>query len=263
MVFDAIKKGFAVAGKTMGLVLILIAFNLIWNVVSIPLAVAPGTTPSPQVSTMVILLSVVFILISIFMQGATLGIIRDYLKEGKQGINNLVGYGIKYYLRLLLLGLLIILVIAIVALIAGLIVALTAPLNNRIITMVAVIIDIAIGVVLGLKYFLPFMLSPYSIVCEETGVIGSLKRSLDVCGKSIQKTLSLLLLLVLLILISLGIGFVVGFIIGLLAAIVPQASGRVIMAMVTGVINGYLGVVMMASLMAFYLDLTAGGKARA
>lgn len=256
-VIEAIKKGFGVATKSLGLVIVLFIFNLIFNLASIPFAVKPGVPPTAQVTAGAILFSVVFILISIFTQGGALGLVRDYLKEGKMKLGGFASYGLKYYLRLFGLGLLIILIVGIVALIAALLVAGTVPLNNNVITTIAVIIATAIAIIVGLLYFIPLTLSPYALICDEVGVIEAIKRSLRIVKNPFSRVFVLLLLFILLILISLGVGFVVGFLVGLVTAIVPAAVGQVLMSIATSAINGYLGIVMMASFMVFYLGLTA------
>lgn len=260
-ILEAVKKGFGIATKSLGLVLVLFVFNLIFNLVSIPLAATPGAQPAPQLTAGAIIFSVLFILISIFIQGGALGIVRDTIKEGKAKLASFASYGLKYYLRLLGLGVLILLIVVIVALIAALLVAGTAPLNNNVITTIATVIAVAIAIIVGLVYFIPFTLSPYALICDETGVISSMKKSLKLVRSPFSRVLTLLLLFVTLILISLGIGFVVGFLVGIITAVVPVAVGQVLMAIATSAINGYLGIVMMASFMTFYLSLT--GKERA
>ena len=49
-ILTAIKRGFGVASKNLGLVLILIVFNVIGSLVSIPFAAVPGQTPTPQMT---------------------------------------------------------------------------------------------------------------------------------------------------------------------------------------------------------------------
>ena len=254
-IFEAIKKGFSIATKSLGLVLILIIFNLIGNLISIPLAVPVGQTPTPQVMTGAIIFTVVFILISIFIQGGALALVRDSIKEGRMNLASFAPYGAKYYLKLLGLGVLIILIIGIVALIAALLIAVTAPLNNVVISGIAIGIAVAIGVVASLFYFIPFALSPYALICEGLGVIASMKRSLIIAKKPFVRVFFLLLLFVILILISLGVGVVFGFIVGLISAAIPATAGKILMAVITSIINGYLGIVMMTGFMVYYLGL--------
>jgi len=254
-ILTAIKRGFGVAAKNLGLVSILIVFNAIGSLVSMPFAVQPGQTPTPQMTASALIFSVIFILISIFFQGASLALVRDYVKSGAAKISSFVSYGAKYYLKLFGLGLLIILIIGVAALVAGLLVAATAPLNNAVVTNIAIGIAVVIVSIVGLLYFIPLTLSPYSLICGESGVIAAMKDSLAVAKKPFSRVLWLLLLFALLILIALGIGLVIGFMVGLLTAVMPAAAGRIVMAIVTSVINGYLGVVMTGSFMIFYLGL--------
>jgi len=253
-IMEAVKKGFSVASKSLGLVGILIAFNLVGNLVSMSMTVAPGAEMTPQMSTSAIIFSVIFIIASIFFQGASLGLVRDYIKQGAMKLGGFVGYGMKYYLRLLGLGLIIVALIAVVALISGVVIAVTAPLNSTLVTGIAVTIAIAIAVVAAVLYFIPLTLSPYALVSDESGVIASMKKSLGIV-KPMAKVARLILLYVVLILISLGVGFAVGFLVGLITAVLPAAIGRVLMATATSVINGYLGIVMTAAFMVFYFAI--------
>lgn len=258
-VMEVIKKGFGVAVKGLGLILILIVFNLIFNLASIPLAVAPGVTPTPQVTSMALVLSAIFILVSIFLQGASLGIIRDFVKAGKMELGKFAGYGLKYYLRLLGLGALVILIILIIAVVATLLIAATIPLKNTVVTVIMSIIAIAIGAV-GLYWIFLLILTPYAIICDEIGIIEAMKKSVRTVRRSIGKVLLILLLL---ILISLGIGFLFGFGTGLISAALPVRVGQILIGVVNSIVNGYLGVVMMAAFMVFYLGLVAKEKASA
>lgn len=254
-IFTAIKKGFGIATKNMMLVAVLFFFNLVWNLASIPFAIAPGTMATPQLSVSALIFSILFVLASIFVQGSVLGLVRDTIKEGKMKLAAFMAYGIKYYLRLFGLGIVIILVIGIVALIAGLLIAATAPLNNTVVTAIAITAAIAIAVIAGLLYFIPIALSPYAMVCDELGVVGALKKSLAVGRKPFTRIFLLLLLFVVLILIALGIGFVVGFAVGMISAVIPAQAGKILMAVTTSIINGYLGIVMTGSFMVYYLSI--------
>jgi hypothetical protein len=257
-VIEAIRKGFGVASKNLGLVLVLFGFNLIWNLASIPF-VGPAATAKPELAAIAVVISIVFILLSIFVQSGSLGLVRDYIKQGKMALGNFAGYGMKYYLRLFLLGLLIVLIIGVVGLLAALIVFATTPLNNTAVTIIAAIIAIGIGVV-GVYYILLLMFSPYGIVCEELGVIESMKRSMNVVRKSIGKVLALL---VLLILISMGLGFLIGLLTGFISVAMPVGAGRIFTGIISSIFNGYLGIVMMASFTALYLAVIENEKTSA
>ena len=264
---EAIKKGFGIASKNLVLILVLFVFNLVWNIVNIAImpasavpapgadaAAAPVVPPETALATLV--LSILFILVSIFMQGGSLGVVRDYIKEGKMKLAQFASYGLKYYLRLFGLGLIIILFVLIVAVIAALIVAATAPLNNAVATVIASIIAIAVGLV-GIYFVILLVMSPYAMVTDETGIIEAMKRSMRVVKKSFMKVL---LLLVLLILIAIGIGVLLGVVTGLLTVALPPKVGQVIIGVVNSLFNGYFGIVMMASFMALYMALAGQEK---
>lgn len=266
-ILEAIKKGFGIASKNMLLVLVLFIFNLIWNLANIailPAGVLPtpgaaaATPPAvpPQVALATLLFSALFILISIFMQGGSLGLVRDYIKEGKTKLSKFVSYGFKYYLRLLGLGLLIILVVLIVAMIAALIIIATAPLNNMVVTVIASIIAAVIGLA-GIYFVILLVMSPYALICEEVGVIEAMKKSLRLVKKTFWKVL---LLLILLILIAIGIGVLLGMLTGLLTVAIPQKAGQMVIGVINSIFNGYFGIVMMAAFMAFYLSVAGKEK---
>ena len=246
-VVEAIKKGFGAAAKNVGLIGVLFVFNVVMNLVSLPFA-QTAASPNPQFTATTLLISLVFILISIFLQGGSLGIVRDYLKQGKSELSKLVSYGSKYYLRLFLLGALIVAVIFVAGIIAALIIAATAPLNNAAVTIIAAIIAIIIGVI-ALFYIFLLIFSPYVLVCEDKGVIDALKASIKIVRGAILKTL---LLLVMIILIAFGIGFLVGFLTGLITVMMPVSVGQVVIAVISSLFNAYLGLVMMATFMIFY-----------
>ncbi len=266
-VLEAIKKGFGVATRNPVLILVLFVFNLIWNVVNVAImpagaVPAPGADPAtapaipPQAAFATLAFSLLFVLVSIFMQGGSLGVVRDYIKEGKMKLSQFASYGLKYYLRLLGLGLIIILLVLIVAAIAALIVAATAPLNNVIATVIASIISIAIGLV-GIYFVILLVMSPYTMVSDDTGIIEAMKRSMRVVKKSFWK---ILLLLILLVLIAIGIGVLLGIATGLLTVALPPKVGQIIIGVVNSLFNGYFGIVMMASFMAIYMALAGQEK---
>lgn len=270
-IVNAIKKGFNAASKNLLLVTILFIFNLIWNMINVALVPmptlpapgmpAPATPPAipPQTAAVTIVLSILFVLISIFIQGGSLALVKEYIKEGKMKLSGFVSNGFKYYFRLLGLGIIVILIILIVALIAVLIIAATAQLNNTIATIIASIIAVAIGLV-GIYFVILLTMSPYSLVCDEAGIFGAMKKSIGTVKKAFWRVLALL---VLLILIAIGIGVILGMMTGLLTVVLPAKAGQVVTGIVTSLFNGYFGIVMMAAFMALYLGLSGKEKTAA
>jgi hypothetical protein len=222
-----------------------------------PAAPAPGETAAipPGMTGAAAIFSLLFILISIFVQGGTLGLVRDSIKEGSMKLASMLQYGAKYYLRLLGTGIIIVLVLVIIALIAGLIIAVTAPLNNPVVTTIAVVVSLIIVIAAALKFFIPLVLAPYAIVCEEKGVIGSIKRSLQLVSP-FSRVFVLLLLTISLVLIALAVGFIIGLVVGLVSVLMPAQAGRILMIVVSSAVNGYLGLVVTVSFMVYFLGIT-------
>ncbi len=266
-ILETIKKGFVAASKNIVLVFVLFIFNFIWNMVNLSL-LPGGTVPppgagagqapavSPQAALTTFAFSILFILISIFMQGGSLGVVRDYIKEGKLKLSQFASYGLKYYLRLLGLGVIIVLVVLIIAAIAALIMAAVAALNNVAVSVVASIVAIAIGLA-GVYFLILLIMAPYTLVIDEIGVIEAMKRSMRVVKKSFWK---ILLLLVLMILIAIGIGVMLGVATGLVTVALPTKIGQIIIGVVNSLFNGYFGIVMMAAFMSLYMALAGQEK---
>ncbi len=260
-VIEAIKKGFVVAAKGMSLVAVLFVFNLVGNLATLPFTPAPGAAVTAQATLPLLIISLIFILISIFIQGGSLGLVRDIVKEGKMKLSAMAQYGAKYYARLFVLGLIILLFVAVVALLAALVIGLTAPLNNAAISGVAVAIVLAVTIALALYFFIPFILSPYAVVCDELGAIEALKKGIAVGRTPFSRVFTLLLLVILLVLIALGVGFLIGLLVGLVSAVLPAEGARILMLVVSSVVNSYLGVVATAAFMAYYLAKKEGVSA--
>jgi len=253
-IIESIKKGFGVAAKGMGLIAVLFVFNLAGNLATLPFTPAPGAAAAPQAVVPLLIISLIFIIISIFVQGGSLGLVKDIIKEGKMKLAVMAQYGAKYFARLLVLGVLILLFVVVVALVVGLLVALTAPLNNAVVTAIAIAVAIAITVVASIYFLIPFILSPYAVVCDEVGAVDALKKGIAVGRKPIVRVFTLLALTILLVLIALGVGFLIGLAIGLVSVALPAAVARILMIVVSSAVNSYLGVVATAAFMVYYLS---------
>ena len=250
----AVKKGFGVAVQNLRLILVLIAFNVIFNLVSIPFAGQPPLAMGTGLAIAALAFSVIFILASIFIQGGVLGSLRDAVKAGAVNLANFVKYGGKFYARLLGLGVVMFLLILVVGLIAALIVAVSAPIANPIVSGIAAGLAIIIGA-LGIYMILLLFLSPYALVSGDVGVVAALKSSMQFVRKNLLNVIGLV---VLLILISLGIGLIVTLITGALTFVIKAATvSQIIMGLINSVLNAYVTVIVTAALMAFYLGSAA------
>lgn len=252
-VMEAIRKGFGVAVKGMSLIAVLFIFNLAGNLATLPFTPVSGTPASPQATLPLLMISLVFIILSVFIQGGSLGLVRDIIKEGRMKLNMMAGYGAKYFVRLLVLGVIILLFVVVLALVSGILIAITAPLNNAIVTAIVIAAVVAATVIAALYFLIPFILSPYAIVCDEVGAMDALKKAIALGRKPFVKVFTLLALVILLVLLALGVGFLIGLVVGLISALLPVGAARMLMVVVSSVVNSYLGIVATASFMVYYL----------
>lgn len=252
-VIDAIKKGFEIATKNLNLVLIIFVFNLIWNISVIPftpqapLGAGPGVTMTPGLA----ILSIIFALASIFIQGGVFGSAKDIIKEGKLELGRFTGYGAKFYLRLLALAIIIILIIGVIGFLATLVVAASAPTRNAAIIAITSIVALLL-VLAGIGVLVFLFLSPYILVVEDTGVFQAIRISIDFVKKLLLKVIELGVLLVL---IGFGIGLIMGIIAGIFSLVLKGKALQVITGIISSCVNGYLTIVFASCLIAYYLAM--------
>lgn len=252
-IIESIRKGFGIALKCLGLVAVLFVFNLVGNLATLPFTPADNTNVSARAIAPLMIVSVLFVILSIFVQGGSLGLVRDVVKGGKADLVAMPKYGVKFFVRLLLLGLIVLSLVVGLALAIALLVSLTSGLNNPVISGIVLIISLALAIASALYFFIPCILSPYAIVCDEAGAVGAIKKAIETGRKPFVKVFKLLGLVVLLVLIALGVGFLVGLLVGLVSAVLPANASRILMIIVSSAVNSYLGVVATGAFMVYYL----------
>ncbi len=259
-VMDTIKKGFEIASKNLNLVLVVFIFNLLWNWGVAPFApeapegIGPGVTMSPGL----IAVSIIFVLLSIFIQGGVLGSVKDAVKDGKLALNKFAGYGGKFYIRLLSLAIIMMLVVGVIGFLAAIIIAAAAPTANAALVLITTII--ALGLVgLGLYAVLLLFMSPYVLVIEDASVMDAIRGSIAFVKKIILKVLALGALLVL---IGFGVGVVIGLIAGLLSLIFKGIFLQLISGTISGGVNAFLTVLVTSSLATYYLAMKSTGTGK-
>ncbi len=244
---QAIQKGFGIAKKSLSLVLVLFVFGFIFNMVNLTLA--PKTPDAGSPSPLLLVLGVIFIFLTIFLQAGSMGYIHDKIKTGVATLSNFASSGRKYYLRLLVLGLLISLIIGVFVLLA----ALSVAFFKDNLAVLGVPLAILFGA-LGIYFVVMLFLSPYATVVDEKTVNQSIKLSMRLVKKNI---LPLLGMSVLLILIGFVIGLVLGAALAGLSYVVKQEMiSQTVFAFLSSLVNAFLGVVVTASFMNFYLSLS-------
>ena len=251
-VIEAIGKGFSVTSRSLGILAILFIFNAAWNIVSLPfLSVAQNPPAKLNLSPNLIILTMLFILANIFVQGGVFGVIKDFIAApDKSALGNFLKYGTKFYLRFLGMGMLILLGIALAVLIIGLIFSISLAVKIIIVDIIAVSISIILAAI-ALYYLFLLFLSPYILVIEDNGIFKAMKLSMQFIKKNIWKVTGLSALLVL---IGLGIGFLVGVLSGVLSLVVKGTPLQIITGIVSSAVNAYITVIISASLMIYYYN---------
>jgi len=280
-VVASIKKGFGVTKQSLSIVGLMSLFGLVWNLLNLyygPKIQAQVQAPSLKVSVIIIIATLVFILLSIFLQAGSLGYVRDRLKQGKADLSVFMASGSKYYFRLLLVGLIVMVVVILCVVAAAAAVALLRKPG--------LIIAVPVALVAVYTVLLMFFAS-YMVVLDEKKAMESIKNSVTLVGKGthfffgvVLTAISPLLAIACLIpsfrnsklgqknlvkifavtavVVSIGfaIGLLTGVILGLLNVAVPGVFSQVVYAVLSSVLNAFLGIFVTATFMHFYLEIS-------
>lgn len=252
-IVESVKKGFLLSQKLLKVVLIFFILNVVMGLISLPLT-TPENAGNPVVATISFLLTMIFFVIFIFLQGGALGLTRDIHKTGACDISNFIAYGKKYYLKilgLLSLYILIALGIALVLFLVGSGVLLIA--NNAFMRAIVTVIAAAVALIAVVILLFPV----YSIVADENRVLQAIKKGISVSRANFWEVLKIFLALVG---ISIVVSLVIGFIIGLITIPLPLILTRVIITIVNSAVQSYIPVVMMLVFMGYYLGLAKEGE---
>jgi hypothetical protein len=240
---ETLKKGFSITKESMPLVCVLFIFGATWNLITLFLNkdVDPAVGPSP----ILMVLSVLFIFISVFMQGGSLGYLKEKIKTGASNFGIFKSSGLKNFLPLLVLGI-------IIAIIAGLFMLL-GIFSVGALQAAGVAIALLLAA-LGIYLVLLLFLAPYAIVSDGIGPIAALKKSVSMVRQNIKEVLGIVLLLVL---IGFGCGLLLGAIFGLIGLVLKGTAAQALVAVGSSFLNAFLGVVVSAAFMSYYLGKTS------
>ncbi|MFH1381195.1 MAG: hypothetical protein ABIH57_03385 [Candidatus Omnitrophota bacterium] len=248
-ILEAVKKGFSMSGKLMKVVLIFFILNTIMGLISLPLA-SPENAGNTGIAAVSIAISIVFFAIFIFLQGGALGLARDTHKTGTADMGNFSAYGKKYYVRILGLLLLYILIAVGIVLILALIGSGILAIGDSAFTRTL------IGVIAALIAFaaITVLLFPiYSIVADDNSIMAALKKGIKIGRENFLRVFGLFLTLVI---VSIVISIVVGFLIGIVTVPLPFKVTQILITIINSAVQSYIPIVMMLSLMGFYLGLS-------
>lgn len=254
-VLDAVKGGIRITHGYKKLVLILLCFNLFFEVLlCIPVLKLPKENLGIMLLTLIIsiimlMILLIVILLGIFIGGGIRGSIKDILIEKRLLGNRFIKYGKKYFWRLLGFGLLMSVVIGL----------LTIPMMCVFIFIVrqqgwsaiSSATWIVAGALVGLTLIFTIFTSygPTIIVLEDTKVFKAFKGSFKFVKRYFKKVLGLYV-------ISFALS-AVG--IGLSRAVKDFKETKIAIHAITRVIiacwNSYIGIILPAAFMVLYLAL--------
>ena len=243
-ILEVVKKGFSVAQRSANLILLLFAFSFVWNLINIPFQ---GREAEVGASVTLMVLAILFVLASIFVQAGSLGYVHNVVKEGKAALGDFVNAGKKYYLRILGVGLIVALFVIILSIFALLAILVGGGEPNP----VSVTLSVILGVLGLIGVFLLFM-APYIVIADDARVVQAIQMSIQIVKQNIVKILGIGIIL---IVIGFAIGFVLGIILGLVGTLMGPTGNLIVAGFLNSVVNAYLGVVTTGAFMAFYLAL--------
>lgn len=245
-----ISKGFSVASKSMNIVLILCVVGAVWNVLNVFLAPQTGATETPNIGSAVgiIVVGVVFMFVSVFLQAGAMGYVRELIKTGKADFGVFTSSGSKFYGKILLLGVIVALVLGVFILVAALAVGLLQQTAQA--------VGVAIALVAGaaaIYFALMIFLAPYAVIVKNVGPVAAIKESMALVKKNIASVLVTALLLVV---IGFGIGFLLGVVFGLLSLGLQGSAPQILFGVLSAFVNAFLGVVVSGAFMKLYLEVS-------
>ncbi len=238
---ESVKKAFALSVKALKLFYVIVAFNIIANIVNLMTVPAPADEMTAGKSFFVIILTVVISLAAVFIASGSLAYIRDLIKTGSAQLASFAVNGKKYFLRLL--GVTVLIMLAFLILGAALVfITNLMPAALRVVMRILMIFVFIAAAVL-------FVMPAYALVGGDLGVIAALKKGLEVGSKNFLKILVMALVL---FLIAIVITVVASFITGIVSLILRPLAGY-IAAIVMAVTSAVLAVLVNLTYMDFYL----------
>lgn len=257
-IIESIKKGFGVAHTGLNLVLMLFVYNVVINLIYIPIQARmpmplpgqPPVLPAPGLITISIIINAFVLLLGIFINGGILNYSKG-AASGTLAMENFWEGGKKYYGKLFLLGLVVFGFVALLFAIGALLVGVSTAAAKGAANPISLVFMVIIGII-GLVSLLLVFFSPYSIVAQDEKLMGAIKQSVNFVKTYLGAFLGLAAILVL---IGLAIGFVLGLLLGFLGVALAKLDMvvKIISAVLSSALTAYLLVVATACLMNFYL----------
>lgn len=249
-----LSEGFRQMKRCINIISVIFLINIIWNVFIMPFAEQSISTTQTQGqwNPQLFALSIVFVLISIFLQGGVLGVARELVTTSEAiKINTFFRYCSKFYLRLIGLALIALLFFFIFMLPIGMLVSLFLYIQNPLAKVLfgggALILIIA-----GCICFLPFIIFPYALVGSDIGLFQAIKEGI---GFTKNNFIKFIVMLILLFLMALGIILLITLVITPISLFIKGLAFKMVGGFVVSGINAFLSLFISFVLMYFYLNI--------
>jgi hypothetical protein len=258
-VIEVLKKGFEVANNNARLMLIVFVASLVlsplflslqsWMNKIMPVEIGRPLEAPPEGSGIPLLLLIALILLTVFIQGGTLGIARDAVKgDGEATFIRFLNYCRGFMGRLLAYVIIIAAALFSLTLIIVLIFFLpgdSSALAVRNFFLALLISGVVVGIVL-------FFFSPYILVADDLKTLESMNRSFQFTREHLWPAALFMLLLLLIYLLFLVI---IGLVAFLLRSLLKDTwAYTLIEVIITNAATSYLTIVSSVAAMTFYLS---------
>lgn len=252
-IMETVKKGFSLMISSLSVVAIFFAYGAVTNLMNVKLtAQAQANTTDPQNPLVAasIVFSFISVLVGLYLQAGSMGYFKSKLIDGKASLATFFTSGARYYLPLLLFALIIMGIVAVASL--------GSVLFFRMLPRPVAILGSVVLIVIALGVVVTWFLTPYAIVVSGKKVLAAMKESAELVKKNFVK---IVLIGLTLVAIGFSIGFIFGLITGVGSAIANRQAGgsaapQNVVALMSSVVNAFLGVFMTSTYMYFYLKVT-------
>ena len=239
---ESVKKAFILSAKALNLFYVVAAVNVIMNIINFLVVPAPAKSEmSIGKSALVIILTVVFALISLFVTAGAFTYIKGLIKSGSAKLSSLIEGGSKYFLKLLLVSLILLAAFFVLSIAMAAVLKILPVTLNVLKLIITVLLFIILAVIV--------IMSPYAVVAGDLSVKEAIKSSIAMGLKHFLKIIGIMLIMI-------GVGIVIlviaGVLSGLLSFILRPLAG-LLAAVIMAIASSIIGIFVNIAYMDFYM----------
>ncbi len=245
---ESVKKGFTLSINALKLFYVLAGTYAVINIINLILIPAPANKEmSLGKSLLVIVLTILFALIGVFVYGGVLASVKELIKSGSYNISAFVDNAKKYFLPLLLVSILVLLIFFVVTVLFMVLLGVMPGILKAVFTILMVLAFIALMVL--------FIFPGYAVIGSDLGAIEAIKKGFLVSKKNFLRVLGLFGIVVLLAIVVMIVASVIS---GIFSLVLRPLSGA-ITAIIMAIVNAALMIVVSIIYMDFYLKHESDG----